>query len=177
MATERKAVRRPNTRVLEAIAEGLSEIDAYFGFSGSSIGEIESGDERPSVTDDPVDADSAEEDDDDDYDDDDYDDDDYGTEYVDREEIEVAIDAFLSALLNAEVIRKNRSGKLPSFSDVFMKCFGADHEIIAKALSFEEYIKGYFGWVSPEDMRLAQEQFSEIKDIVQEAVKGSSNAE
>src|SRR5579862_4438292 len=104
MARERTALRGPTKRELEAISDGLNEIDAYVGFGGLST--TKSGEEAEGT----LHADSAKEE----LGDDDGGDDDYSTEYFDREEIEVALDAFLSALLSAKVISKKR-GKLPSF--------------------------------------------------------------
>lgn len=148
------------------IGEGLGEIAAHFEFSGFSNGaEIETEEERPVTEDAESDTDSEEDDDSDDH----------GTDYFDREEIEVAIDAFISHLLSEKLIRKSNSGKLPSFSEVFEKFFGKGHEITAKAESFEDYIKGYFGWISPEDMRSAHGEFVEIQEIVEEAEKGDSD--
>ncbi len=105
------------------------------------------------------------------YGDEDFDEGEY-TDGYDREEIEVAIDEFLSTLLRANIIRKSKSGKEPSFADVFRRLFGQDHEITAKAQSFEEYIKGYFGWIAPEDMRIAHETFLEIQEIVNSSDNG-----
>lgn len=172
MGTEPVTVRRPSARALEAISEGLEEIDAYFGFSGFSGTKGEQETQKPLEESSSLESDSVEEDEGDD----DYGDDESGSDYFDREEIEVAIDAFLSALLNAKIIRKSKSGKLPSFADVFGKFFGQDHEISEKARTFEEHIKGYFGWVSPEDMRAAREVFSEIQEIVQREAIGVSDA-
>lgn len=159
MAREHKAARRPSKRVLAAISKGLEEIDAHFELSGFSRR-----DAIPSIAEEEVEAESADEDDSD------Y----YGEsqepEYFDREDIEVAIDAFLSQLIQANVVRKSGAGKLPSFSEVFEKYFGDAHEITVKAKNFEEYVEGYFGAISPEDMHAAYDEFCEIQKVVRKAL-------
>lgn len=170
MTGENKRLRRPSQKVVNAIAAGLDEIDSYVGFPRNSTIETEAATEASEDEDGAADDDSSEE-----YSEDH--DDDYRTEYFDREEIEVAIDAFLSELISAGVIKKGRHGKLPSFSDVFVKFFGQEHDITKKAQSFEDYIKGYFGWISPEDMRKAHEEFLEIYEIVKESARSASDAQ
>ena len=168
MTEEGKKLRRPSPKVLKVIVDGLDEIDSYVPFPGrlrsesdevtaNPEGELSAGDENES-------AEYGE-----------RDDGDYRTEYFDREEMEVAIDAFLSALVNAGVIRKSRHRKLPSFSEVFIKFFGQDHEVSKKAESFEDFVEGYFGWISPDDMYRAHEEFLEIYDIVKDAARSASN--
>ena len=166
MAGAHKAVRRPGKRTLAAISEGLEEIDAHFEMSGFSHKEI-----IPSIaaTAEEVEVESADEDDSD------Y----YGEchepEYFDREDIEVAIDAFISQLIKANVVRKSGAGKSPSFSEVFERYFGDAHES-EKAKKFEEYVEGYFGNIAPEDMRAAYEQFCEIQEVVRKEL-GNSDVE
>jgi hypothetical protein len=145
-------VRRPSNKVLDALSEGLDEMDSSFGFSAAV----------PDKTEERTPEDAVE-------DDDDLDTDELNDGYVDREEIEVAMDSFLSALISAGVIRKQKSGKSPLFSDLFAKFFGVDHEVTTKARRFEEHVKGYFGWINPEDMDLARDEFSEIYELVEKA--------
>jgi|CZKK01.1.fsa_nt_gi hypothetical protein len=167
---EHNRLRRPSQKVVDAIAEGLDEIDSYVPFPRRSTAETETVTESLEDEGNAQDDDAGEE-----YGEDD--DGDYRTDYFDREEIEVAIDAFLSALVAAGVIKKGRHGKLPSFSEVFAKFFGQDHEVTKKANSFEDFIKGYFGWISPEDLRKAHEEFLEIYEIVKESAQPASNAQ
>jgi hypothetical protein len=163
MAREQNSARRPGKRVLTAISEGLEEIDAHFELSGFSHRKA-----NPSTGEatEEVEAESSDEDDSD------Y----YGEsqepEYFDREDIEVAIDAFLSQLFQANVVRKSGAGKLPSFSEVFEKYFGDAPEITVKARNFEEYVEGYFGAISPEDMRAAYDEFCEIQEIIRKELGG-----
>jgi len=84
----------------------------------------------------------------------------------DREDIEIAIDAFLSELQHAQIIHKNKKGRLPSFSDVFKGLFGDSHDLASKAREFETFIEGYFGYISFEDMEEARTKFVEIKSAV-----------
>jgi len=172
MVTESKTTRRPSRKVLEAISGGLEEIEAQFDSSGFSSSTVKSvGEEPPAgpIIGGPEEAEEKEEEDDDgeEY---------YSDHYFDREEIEVGLDAFISHLINSEVIRKPKPGKTPSFSEVFEKFFGKDHEVTEKANGFEGFIKGYFGWVSPENMRLAHDAFLEIRGIVQSAMKEGERA-
>ena len=174
MVKESKTMRRPSRQVLEAISDGLDEIEAQFDLSGFSPSAVESvGDKAPVEGAAPI-ADGTEEADEDEAEDDS--DENYDGEYFDREEIEVAIDAFISSLIGYGVIRKRKGGKLPSFAEVFEKFFGQDHEITEKANDFEDLIEGYFGWVSPEDMRSAHNAFVEIQDILRQATKEVSDA-
>jgi hypothetical protein len=157
MAREHKATRRPSKRILAAISEGLEEIDAHFEMSGFTCKKVISSIAEAAEE---IEAESADEDDSD------Y----YGEsqelEYFDREDIEVAIDAFISQLIKANVVRKSSAGKTPSFSEVFERYFGDAHEITENAKKFEEYVEGYFGAIAPEDMRAAYEQFCEIQEAV-----------
>ena len=93
-------------------------------------------------------------------------------EYFDREDIEVAVDAFISHLIQAKVVRKSIGGKFPSFSEVFEKYFGDAHEITVKAKNFEEYVEGYFGAISPDDMSAAHDEFCEIQEAVRKELGG-----
>jgi hypothetical protein len=170
MATESQKKRAPSPKVLRAINDGLDEIESYLDFSVSiSSMNTEAAAQIPEshVPNAPEEEDDQSgteegEDDQDEYDTDD--------QYIDREEIEVALDAFLSQLISADVIRKPKSGKTPSFTWVFERFFGKDHPVSEHARGFEEFIKGYFGWVSPDNMDSAQESFFEIREIVREAL-------
>jgi hypothetical protein len=168
MTEEGKKLRRPSQKVLNVIVDGLDEIDSYVPFPRRLATESEE------VTANPEGELSAEDEDESGQ----YCEDNDGdrrTEYFDREEMEVALDAFLSALVNAGVIKKSRQGKLPSFSEVFIKFFGQDHELTKKAQSFEDFVEGYFGWISPEDMQRAHEEFLEIYESVKDAARSASN--
>jgi hypothetical protein len=166
MAKADKTVRHPSGRVLAAINDGLQEIAAHFELSGFSP--VKGGPTGEVVAEEPEEQDSSDGTDSDDYED--YE----GSskpDYFDREDIEIAIDEFISQLIKANVMRKSGAGKAPSFSDVFEKFFGEDHEITTKAKSFEDYIKGYFGAISPEDMRAAYDEFLDIQETVREALE------
>src|ERR1700722_1245299 len=175
-------LRVPSKKVLEAISEGLAEIEAYVDFPRlasprsepeatavlSESGSAEAGAVQGSTGE----GDIVEEE----SDDEDYYGDDGNNDGLEREEIEVAVDAFLSILLNAGIVRKGKSGEMPSFTDVFKKFFGKDHEITAKAQLFEEYVEGYFGWIGPEEICSAHRAFLEVQEIVESASKGGTNA-
>jgi hypothetical protein len=178
MTTETRKKRAPNRKVLRALNDGLDEIESYLDFSGSiPSANTEVAEQIPSshVADAPE---PGEEDDDQpeaEEGEDDQDEYDIDDQYIDREEIEVALDAFLSQLISAEVIRKPKPGKPPSFTWVFERFFGKDHPVSEDARRFEEFIKGYFGWVSPDNMDSAKEAFLEIREIVKEALTDASS--
>jgi hypothetical protein len=165
--------RVPSKKVLEAISEGLAEIEAYVDFPGLASTRSEPEVKEPVSESGSAEAGAVQEEESG-YED--YYGDDGDNDGLEREEIEVAVDAFLSVLLNAGIIRKGKSGEMPSFTDVFKKFFGKDHEITAEAQRFEEYVEGYFGWIGPEEMRSAQVAFSEIQEIVERALKGGTDA-
>lgn len=74
------------------------------------------------------------------------------------------------------MVRKQKLGKPPSFSEVFKKFFGDDHAVTQSANKFEEFIKGYFGWVNPDDMDSARDEFQEIKKTILDALNGGARA-
>jgi hypothetical protein len=163
MSTAKKPKRIPGTRILEAIAEGLDEIRAHFGWGNFVVSNTAVTHAKPEKKDetDPDEDDFVEEDD---YDDGEE-------EYFEREEIEVALDAFLSSLLASGVIRKAKSGKSPSFGRVFAKFFGDEGEVVDLAWEFEEDIEGYMGWIKPDAMRSAEQRFLKISDLVSKMIK------
>lgn len=165
-------IRRPSKRVLQGISDALNEIDAYFGFSSVSAGTPEDQAEEGQNGADQIEPEDVGEGDDD-YGE--YEEYEASQDYINREEIEIAVDAFLSALSNSGLIKKNRAGKLPHFGDVFEKFFGEDHDLAVKAWEFEEHTKGYFDWVSPEDMALARAAFLEIQESVEKNLTGSAD--
>jgi hypothetical protein len=142
---------------LEVVLAGLEEIEAHFdneGFSGGSSvhGEIKSGHGNIS---------SDESEPEDTYD---------LPDVFDAEEIEIAIDAFLSRLIKAKVIKKSKP--TPAISDVFESWLGPDHEIVKAASRFENHVSGYFGWVSYEDMSSAYDYFREMKEALEQLREG-----
>jgi hypothetical protein len=169
MKTKQKTVRSPSKLAITAIADGLEEIAAYFPFVGFGRGAKKVPEGLAAEVDNE--EDSSEEDEFADDDDDGY----SGFSSYDREEIEVAIDEFISALIAEGILRKSKSGKLPSFAGVFEKCFGKDHEVSKKARQFEEYIEGYFGALDYDDMRSAYSEFQEIRDLVNQEAEKTSN--
>jgi hypothetical protein len=189
MTKEKRKTRQPSKRVLSVIVDGLEEIRAYFGWSPPSTanGHVDPDEDLTGATSShsgrPTGDDDGEEGDDEDHgdadrDDEGYDeeyddsDDEYSEGYVDREEIEIAVDAFISTLIDADIVRKNHAGKPPSFAGVFGRFFGSQHEITKKAEEFEKYIEGYGGWISPEEIQNAESSLLEIYEIVQTTLKG-----
>lgn len=149
---------RPSRRILDGLTRGLQEIEAYFGWpvADATLENSEQPEEPEEVADEDGIGDEepiGEADDD---------------GYFEAEEIEVAVDSFLSYLHENGLIRKNKAGKLPTFYRVFEKFFGEDHEIAKLALTFEEKIEGYFGWISFESMGEARESFIEIFKLVRQ---------
>jgi hypothetical protein len=166
----------PFSRALKAIAAGLEEIDSHFAWEGIAGSANASEDEATSlseegITEDAIDGSDDEPDDNGTYDEP------YYTAGFDREDIEIAIDAFLSQLLHQRLIRKDRSGRLPSFSGVFAKFFGEEHQITNVADSFQDHIAGYFGWIDYENMRAAYSEFLEIQAFVKRELEKSGSGE
>jgi hypothetical protein len=137
---------------IKILSTALEEIESAFNWAGFEI-PINSTDD---------DASEATSDDDDEEDDGDY----LEDKVYDREDIEVAIDEFLSTLKNGGVIKKNKKGHLPSFSGALALVFGEDHDVVKKAKSFEEFIEGYFGNIFYEQMVSAFREFVEITNEV-----------
>jgi hypothetical protein len=175
MKIRQKTVRSPGKRAISAIADGLEEIGAHFQFVGFGNGADKPAEDlasEASSEEDQPEEDSSEEDD---FDADDDDDGYSGFSTYDREEIEVAIDEFISTLIANGILRKSKSGKLPSFSGVFERVFGKDHEISKMARQFEEYIEGYFGAIDYDDMRAAYSEFQEIRDFLNKEAEKTSD--
>ena len=165
----------PGKQAISAIADGLEEIGAHFQFVGFGNGVDEPAEDLASGAtseEDQPEEDSSEEDD---FDADDDDDGYSGFSTYDREEIEVAIDEFISNLITNGILRKSKSGKLPSFSGVFEKIFGKDHEISRMARQFEEYIEGYFGAIDYDDMKAAYSEFHEIREFLNKEAEKTSD--
>lgn len=176
MMAETNVKRMPSKRVLDAIDEGLAEIQDYFGWrSGSetaSTNEKTGGSHATPVAVDQNDLDNGQDEELGEFE---YDGE-LEEEYFDREEVEVALDAFTSSLLASGIIKKSRSGKAPGFGSVFGKFFGEHDEVAALASKFEDKIEGYMGWISPDDMMSAEKLFLQICDRVREMVKGKNHA-
>jgi len=151
----------PAIRVLRIIADGLEEIDGHFAWEG--IAGIEDNAAEDSAHDQGAEE-SSDENDGDPYEDPFY------TAGFDREDVEIAIDAFLSHLLRKKLIRKDKSGRLPSFAGVFEELFGDEHPIAKTADGFEENIAGYFGWIDYENMRAAYTAFLEIRTFIRKEI-------
>ncbi len=152
---------RPSAAKVEAVSEALKEIEAHFemmGFSSNEEVAVQEGipevlpeDEEPEQTDEtgyPEDEDEG------------------GPATFDREEIEVALDVFMSHLVRERIIKKYKRGKLPALSGVFQDIFGDKHPIIKPVKLFEEHIEGYFDVVGYEDMEIAFNELANIRAII-----------
>lgn len=164
----RKRILHPPKAVVEVIAAGLKEIEAHFEWEGFPPN---SGTEAESQNQDSEPDDNTEEDDlnpDQEVSDDDGDTEEgYGGNAVfEREDIEVAIDVFLSRLVEDELIKKIKRDEQLSLSEVFERYFGEDHELTEAAQAFEEHIKGYFGEIAYEDMQQAYGELSSIRGMI-----------
>ena len=150
--------KKPNPRKVKAILEALKEIEASFELLGlgSMDDSIVNNELEPEDVEDEVEAEEEES---------------YGNASFDREDIEVAIDTFVSELIDGGIVRSNNSAKMPRFGDVFAKAFGTNHEIVQKANEFEESIKGYFGYIDYDDMKTAQNRLAEIRELLEKALK------
>jgi len=159
----RKEPRTPHSRgvILEVVSDALREIEGHFEMMGfSSTQESTAQAESPDVTpenEEPEDIDEVE-----------YaeDEDSGGDTVFEREEIEVALDVFLSDLVRKKLIKKYKRNKLPTLESVFGELFGDDHQIIKPVKRFEEHIEGYFDIVGYEDMKIAYGELTQIRDII-----------
>lgn len=157
----------PSRRVLRIITAGLEEIEGQFGWGREDTGQ----DEESLGADNGAAEDADKGTDGDPYEESFY------TAGFDRESVEIAIDRFLSHLILKRLIRINESDELPSLSDVFEKVFGKKHEIVKTAVSFEQHIEGYFGWIAYEHMRAAYSEILEIKALIEKELERSGSVE
>lgn len=161
LVKEQTGVRHPRKEVLEAVSGALEEIEASFEMMGFSSGKGEAfQEEAPKVQPENKEYDET-----------------YGDEYgadegnggvevFQREHIEVAIDVFLSRLVQERVIKKYKRKQQPSLEDIFEHVFGENHEIIKPVQIFEEHIEGYFDLIGYEDMELAFGELADIRRII-----------
>jgi len=115
MKTKEKTVRLPSKRAISAIADGLEEIGAHFQFVGFGNGADKPAEDLAPEADseeDQPEEDSSEEDD---FDADDDDDGYSGFSTYDREEIEVAIDEFISTLIANGIFEEKQIGQTAIF--------------------------------------------------------------
>lgn len=167
MVTEAKPKRIPSRRALEIIDEGLEEIRLQFGWGRPDSAASALRDGGRDLDEDQIEEDIESFDEDEDGEGEDG--------YFDREAVEVAIDAFISTLLDSDVIRKTKSGKLPSFGTIFARLFGDKGDVVDLASAFEDDIKGYMGWISPDHMRSAEERFMKIRELVHDMLKDQAH--
>lgn len=168
--------KKPGKRQLQRVLAALEEIESHFDMIGMALAYREA---NVSVTPEPREMERTAESEQSAANENDFDtgeadeiteDDSYDyyseeAEGYDREDIEIAIDAFLSELHRARLIKKNKKGKLPSFTNVFEDLFG-DSTVSRLAKDFEDFVEGYFGFISYEAMLSAREQFVEIRSIL-----------
>ena len=143
--------RQPPKDHVIAILAALEEIESHFEWQGiSDVSENErDGSDEQAVSEDDLDDSEAS-----------------ATKVFDAEDIEIAIDAFLSRLIHAEIVQKSKGGGAPSMASVFQRMFGDDHEVAKMAEEFEEHVVGYFGWVSSDDMDEALNSLNQIKALL-----------
>jgi hypothetical protein len=171
----RKRIKHPKREVLKAVCEGLEEIEGHFEWEGfSNISEEiphkmeinpAGTPTKPSAQVEVVSvADAEEEEVEPEADEDgfDSDEDSSGNAIFQREDIEVAIDLFVTHLIHEEIIEEPAT-----LEDVFVGLFGEDHPVIDSVRTFEEHIKGYFGAIAHEDMNIAFGNLAEIRAIVE----------
>jgi hypothetical protein len=157
--TEKQRIHR--RKVLQAICDGLPEIEGYLGIEELSPSPEEAIGE-------PLEQEEEEEEEEDDDEEDEFEeDDDWDTESVTCEDLEVGVDLFLTHLVDENIIRK-QSNRLPSFSQVFAKFFGPKHRITKVAEAFQEDIEGYFGAMRYDYVAAAREDLVEIRHIVEQ---------
>lgn len=83
--------------------------------------------------------------------------------YEDPEEIQVAIDTAISALMNKGFLEAE--GGAPSLSDVCGALFGRESDLTKQAHYFEELTNGYEGRASTEDLR---EAYNVLQSMIEE---------
>lgn len=155
---------------LEALSEAFKEIEAYFELNGFFQSEEAPQKEAENEEPPPGEVQNEEEEQEEEYDIYyDEDEDAGGVEVFQREDVEVAIDVFISSLVGKKVFRI-RSGSHPSLDYVFEKIFGEDHEIIKLVAEFDEHIEGYFGAIGYDDMRSAYGEVLAIRDIINKEI-------
>ena len=150
-----KQSRPSRRRALELIGEGLTEIENEFQWQGFSPEDDDLLDEET--------ADESAESEGETSDDEEIDFD--STSTFNSEDVEVAMDVFVSRLVREKIIRSTPT-QLPSFSRIFEKFFGKDHEVTKLAEAFEELVQGYFGAIHYQDMQQAHRELLEIRKIV-----------
>jgi hypothetical protein len=151
------------TEVLEAVKTGLEEIENCFGWAGFSADEPQSTESVEEFEEIDLEGEDSDDENDDNSD---------RPTVFSCEEMEVAIDEFLSVLLSRKLIKKNkRSGEPPSFLMALKQLFGKDHDIVEKAKSFEENTKCYFDAITHEHMEQAFLDFVEIQKIIQREMR------
>lgn len=149
------------TKALTAIGNALEEIEAYFELNG--FGPIETGAAGGASEEDGSEADEEQT----------FESDDESSSSwsFDREDIEVAIDVFISRLSDEHIIPKPTLRDKPSLLSVLERFFGRKHEVLEIARSFEKNIKGYFDIVSYDAMAEAHGDLLQIRDIIKRELK------
>jgi hypothetical protein len=177
LAKKRRGPGRPTKGALEVLSEALKEIEAYFEMVGfpqrkkEDLPQLPFGNGEPQnkePLEEAPDESEAEEETEDGYGDGD---DSSGSSVFDREEIEVAIDVFLSDLVKEGILPKYPRNKPPTLQGTFERIFGDDHVIIKTVQSFEEHIEGYFDVVGYDDMEIASNQLAEIRDMINKELR------
>jgi hypothetical protein len=104
-----------------------------------------------------------------DYEEDEEEDSGGGTVF-DREDIEVAIDVFISELVNEKVIKKPKARHHPTLVQVFEHVFGEGHPIAKMVETFEEHIEGYFGAIGYDEMNSAYGELLGIRVMINKEI-------
>ena len=82
---------------------------------------------------------------------------------IEAEQLEVAIDAFLSTLQGKGILKGKRSEELPGFADTFKWLFSDDQEVWDAADNFEQSVTSYFGWIEEDNVSSAYQQLARLK--------------
>lgn len=157
-------------KVLKAILDGLEEIQYYFESEGFSENDEENSGERHEdggMEDSGVEQETS-------GDDDEYEESPLAANF-DREDIELAIDECVSHLIRRKLIPKPKD-RHASMSDVLERFLGKDHPIVIVAITFEDYIQGYFGLINSSDMDAAYQEFVKLREAIAEELELSSRA-
>jgi hypothetical protein len=160
---KRNKKRRTRLQILRVFSEAFNEIESHFEMEGFSAPDD---DQQPEIVDtaeinlEEVAKDEEE-----------------NTSEIavgyDREDVEVAVDVFISRLVDEDLIatKKSMHSSHPSLEEVFAKIFDQKSEIVEAAAKFEESIAGYADSIDGDDMNSAFEYILEIRSFIDAEVK------
>jgi hypothetical protein len=166
IASKQNNLKRLDREAVEEVAKAFEDIESCFdemGFSdpGSVSAQEQPLFKKPEEDQKQQEAEQEPEDGDESFE----------AEVFQREDVEVAIDLFLSHLIREKVIKKDKRGMRLTLESAFETIFGDNHEIIRLVKEFDEHIEGYFDVIGADDMRSAYEEVLAIRRIINKEIK------